>query len=176
MVNVNSFLKEIKEYAEENNVPIMTDEGINYLTNYIKKFNVQKILEIGTAIGYSAIMMALANPEAEITTIERDEKRYLEAIKNIKDGDVVVVDYENADTTANAFAAEFTVASPTEKVAEEDKIEHEDEVKKVNEKDNVERVTKVTEEDEKSKEEKKENSQQRENNRNKANGHFDMSV
>ncbi len=84
MVNDNSYLQQIKDYAEENNVPIMTDEGINFLTNYIKKYKVERILEIGTAIGYSAIMMAIANPDAEITTIERDEKRYLEAVKNIK--------------------------------------------------------------------------------------------
>lgn len=84
MVNTNAELEIIKEYAEENNVPIMTDEGISFLTDYIKKHNVKKILEIGAAIGYSAIMMALVDEEIEITTIERDEKRYLEAVKNIK--------------------------------------------------------------------------------------------
>lgn len=84
MVDIYSALQEMKDYAEENNVPIMTNDGITFLTNFIMKNDVQKILEIGTAIGYSAIMMALANPKAEITTIERDEKRYLEAIKNIK--------------------------------------------------------------------------------------------
>ena len=41
-------------------------------------------LEIGTAIGYSAIMMCLVDNDIEVTTIERDEKRYLEAIKNVK--------------------------------------------------------------------------------------------
>ena len=84
MVNSNAELDKIKEYAEENNVPIMTTEGITFLTNYIKKHTVKKILEIGAAIGYSAIMMALVDDEIEITTIERDEKRYLEAVKNIK--------------------------------------------------------------------------------------------
>lgn len=79
-----SAIKKIQEYAEENNVPIMTNEGITFLTDYIRKNNIKRILEVGTAIGYSAIMMALANEEAEITTIERDEKRYLEAIKNVK--------------------------------------------------------------------------------------------
>lgn len=79
-----SVIEDIQKYAEENNVPIMTDDGIEFLTDYIKKYKVKRILEVGTAIGYSAIMMALANPEAEITTIERDEKRYLEAIKNVK--------------------------------------------------------------------------------------------
>lgn len=77
-------IKKIQEYAEENNVPIMTNEGITFLTDYVRKYNIKRILEIGTAIGYSAIMMALANENAEITTIERDEKRYLEAIKNVK--------------------------------------------------------------------------------------------
>ncbi len=77
-------IESIKSYALENNVPIMQDSGINYLTNYIKKNKIKKILEIGTAIGYSAIMMCLVDSDVEVTTIERDEKRYLEAIKNIK--------------------------------------------------------------------------------------------
>lgn len=77
-------IKEIEKYAEENNVPIMTTDGIEFLTNYIKENNINKILEVGAAIGYSSIMMALTNPNAQITTIERDEKRYLEAVKNIK--------------------------------------------------------------------------------------------
>ena len=77
-------LKRIEEYAVDNNVPIMTKEGITFLTEYIKKHKVKKILEIGAAIGYSAIKMALVDEEIEITTVERDEKRYLEAVKNIK--------------------------------------------------------------------------------------------
>ena len=77
-------VKEIRTYAKENNVPIMMDDGIEFLTNYIVKNKINTVLEIGTAIGYSAIMMALANPNLEVTTIERDEKRYLEALKNIK--------------------------------------------------------------------------------------------
>lgn len=45
----------------------------------------KKILEIGTAIGYSAIRMALELPSAEIYTIERNEKRHEEAVNNIKE-------------------------------------------------------------------------------------------
>ena len=82
--NVYSIIREIKEYADRNNVPIMMDEGINFLTTYIIKNKVKNILEIGTAIGFSAIMMCLCNPNVTVTTIERDEKRYLEALKNIK--------------------------------------------------------------------------------------------
>ena len=84
MTNVYEIINEIRTYAKENNVPIMLDDGIEYLTNYIIKNNVNSVLEIGTAIGYSAIMMALTNPSLSVTTIERDEKRYLEALKNIK--------------------------------------------------------------------------------------------
>ena len=79
MTNVYETIKEIREYAEKNNVPIMMDDGIKYLINYINKNQVKSVLEIGTAIGYSAIMMALSNKDLFITTIERDEKRYLEA-------------------------------------------------------------------------------------------------
>ncbi len=76
-------LEEIEEYARINNVPIMLKDGINFLTDYIKKNNVKKILEIGCAIGYSSIKMALVDENITVTTIERDEDRYNEAIKNI---------------------------------------------------------------------------------------------
>ena len=80
----NDMIKKMKDYAKVNNVPIMTDGGIRYLLKYIKKNNVKNILEVGTAIGYSAIMMCGVADDIKVTTIERDEKRYLEAIKNIK--------------------------------------------------------------------------------------------
>ena len=79
-----NIIREIKNYADLNNVPIMADSGIRYLMSYIEKNKVRNILEIGTAIGYSAIMMCSVHPDVVVTTIERDEKRYLEAIKNIK--------------------------------------------------------------------------------------------
>ena len=81
-------IDQIKEYAIANNVPIMSDSGIRFLTNYIKDNNIKDILEVGTAIGYSAIMMAIVSDDIHITKIERDEKRYLEAIKNVKKMDL----------------------------------------------------------------------------------------
>ena len=75
---------EMEEYAKEHNVPIMERDGLRFLVKYIKKNKVKKILEVGTAIGYSAINMALSDKDIEVTTIEKDEKRYIEAIKNIK--------------------------------------------------------------------------------------------
>ena len=77
-------IREIKKYAIDNKVPIMQDDGIDFLTTFIIKNQINSVLEIGTAIGYSAIMMSLANPNLKITTIERDKDRYLEAVKNIK--------------------------------------------------------------------------------------------
>jgi len=84
MVKHHQDIKELKEYAKENNVPIMMDDGINFLTTFVIKHQIKNVLEVGTAIGYSAIMMALANPTLKVTSIERDEERYLEALKNVK--------------------------------------------------------------------------------------------
>lgn len=73
----------MERYAEANNVPIIELDSIKFIMKYIKMNNVKSVLEIGTAIGYSAILMANATSEVEITTIERDEKRYREAVKNV---------------------------------------------------------------------------------------------
>ena len=80
----NEIIKKMKDYAKVNNVPIITEGGLHYLLKYIKDNKINNILEVGTAIGYSAIMMCGVNDSIKVTTIERDEKRYLEAIKNIK--------------------------------------------------------------------------------------------
>ena len=85
MVEINkAIVKEIEEYAKKNKVPIMQREGIRYLTSYIAKNDIHNVLEIGTAIGYSAIMMAYTKEDIHITSIERDEQRYLEALRNVK--------------------------------------------------------------------------------------------
>ena len=76
---------DLENYAHENNIPIMLSDGIEFLLKYIKENNVKKVLEIGSAIGYSAIRMSLVDKDVRVTTIERDEKRYQEAIKNIGD-------------------------------------------------------------------------------------------
>ena len=76
-------LEEIERYAKEERVPIMMKDGIEYLCNYIKEHKIKRILEIGSAIGYSAIKMALVADDIMITTIEKDEKRYNVAVDNI---------------------------------------------------------------------------------------------
>lgn len=81
---LDELVRNMKKYALDNDVPIMTEGGINYLMKYIKKNNIKNILEVGTAIGYSSILMCSVDKDITVTTIERDEKRYLEALKNIK--------------------------------------------------------------------------------------------
>ena len=78
-------IKELKNHALEEKIPIMQDEGIDYLTTFIIKHQIETVLEIGTAVGYSSIMMCLSNPKVKVVTIERDEERYMEALKNIKE-------------------------------------------------------------------------------------------
>ena len=90
---------EMEEYANEHNVPIIEKDSIAFIMKFIKANNVKSILEIGTAIGYSAILMAQATNDVVVTTIERDESRYMEALKNIKKcnlEDKITVHYQDA--------------------------------------------------------------------------------
>lgn len=75
---------EMEKYAIENNVPIIEKKSIAFIMRYIKDHNVKSVLEIGSAIGYSAILMASSDKDVVVTTIERDETRYMECLKNVK--------------------------------------------------------------------------------------------
>ena len=74
----------MEEYAKEKDIPIMQKDGITFLMKYIKSHNIKNILEIGSAIGYSAILMASVSEDVKVTTIERDEVNYMECLKNVK--------------------------------------------------------------------------------------------
>lgn len=82
---MNGIIKEMERYAEANNVPIIEKDSIEFIRKYIKLNKVKSVLELGTAIGYSAILMAECDKNVEVTTIERDEKRYREAVKNVNE-------------------------------------------------------------------------------------------
>ena len=73
----------IKENALKNHVPILLDDTLEVITNILKEIKPRKILEIGTAVGYSAICFE-KYVEEKIDTIERDEDRFEEATKNVK--------------------------------------------------------------------------------------------
>lgn len=93
---------ELKAYAKENNVPIIFDEGLAFLESIIALNQPKRILEIGTAIGYSAIRMSKVC-DSEIYTIERNENMYNKALENIKKAnleDKIHIIFEDA---LNAF-------------------------------------------------------------------------
>lgn len=77
-------MEELERYAEINDIPIMMPDGIEFLVHYIETHPIKTILEIGTAIGYSAIKMALVSKDIHVTSIERDSTRFEEAKKNVK--------------------------------------------------------------------------------------------
>jgi predicted O-methyltransferase YrrM len=78
-------LDEIKSKALENHIPIIMDETLEVIANILSNENPKKILEIGTAIGYSAIQfLKHSNTDTIIDTIEIDEKRVIEANENIE--------------------------------------------------------------------------------------------
>ena len=71
---------EMKQYAQDFDVPIIQDQGLELMLQLLRIKQPQSILEIGTAIGYSSLMMARHLPNTHIVSIERDPKRYNEAI------------------------------------------------------------------------------------------------
>ncbi len=81
---INPLIKQLREYGLNHNIPIVSDEGLAYLLLLIKLKQVKHVLEIGCAIGYSSIAMAINNPDIIIDTIERDEKMIEKAKENIK--------------------------------------------------------------------------------------------
>lgn len=82
----DSLILEIEDFAHENNVPIVTKEVAEYLKFIVKTHKVKNILEVGTAIGYSGILMAkeIVGQDGKLYTIEIDEERYNQAQENIK--------------------------------------------------------------------------------------------
>lgn len=109
----NALLQEMERFAQEHHVPIMQLVGIDALNQLLRIQNPAKILEIGTAIGYSAIRMAMALPNCEIVTIERDAERVQHARKFIErsevaeriqviEGDALEVDVASLPSTIDA--------------------------------------------------------------------------
>ncbi len=79
-------LEQIKKKALEDHIPIIMDDTLEVIANILEENKPHKILEIGTAVGYSAICFAKYLAEdGKIDTIERDKERIIEAHKNIKD-------------------------------------------------------------------------------------------
>ncbi|MBV1709225.1 MAG: class I SAM-dependent methyltransferase [Erysipelothrix sp.] len=77
----------IKQKALDNQIPIMSDDSIEYIITNLQKHQCKSILEVGTAVGFSALSIACSIADVNITTIERDRARYDEAVRNIQNLD-----------------------------------------------------------------------------------------
>lgn len=97
-------LAKIKKYAIENKIPILHDESLKLIEDILLKKKPNKILEIGTAIGYSAICFSkyLYGHNSKIVTIEVNEKMYNTANQNLK-----MVNKENQIQVVLADAKEY---------------------------------------------------------------------
>ena len=84
MKDIEKF-NEIKEHAIERHIPIIMDDTLKVIEERLRARRTNRILEIGTAVGYSAICFSeFLEPSGIIDTIERDEERIKEAKENIK--------------------------------------------------------------------------------------------
>ena len=82
-------LEKIKQKALEEHIPIIMDDTLEVIEKYLKENKPHKILEIGTAVGYSAICFTeILAEDGQIDTIERDTERVKEAKENIKKAEV----------------------------------------------------------------------------------------
>ncbi len=92
-------ISKLEDYASINSIPIMQKEGIEFLISKLNESSAKSLLEIGSAIGYSAIMLADNVPGLKVETIELDDGRYCEAVKNITEaglGDRVIIHADDA--------------------------------------------------------------------------------
>lgn len=99
-------LKEIEDYAKENSVPIVQKDVANLLKFMVNLNKPCRILELGTAIGYSAILMCTnSTPSTKIVSVERDEAMVLKARENIKrynlEGNIEVIEGDCLEVLEN---------------------------------------------------------------------------
>lgn len=74
----------LEQYAKKHQIPIMEPVSMNVLTQLVRMYKPKSILEIGSAIGYSALRMHATNPTAKIVTIEKNQNMVQLARQNIK--------------------------------------------------------------------------------------------
>lgn len=76
---------EIEQHALERNIPVMQKEGILFLIEKLTEIHAKSCLEIGSAIGYSSMMMVSHVEDLKVDTIELNDERYREAVQNIEE-------------------------------------------------------------------------------------------
>ena len=76
---MNELLLEMRTFADQQGVPVLRQEAERLLRLLMERYQPLRILEIGTAIGYSALLMAQLVPNCRILTLEKDEERIRDA-------------------------------------------------------------------------------------------------
>lgn len=110
MNNTNELLKEIESKARERFMTVMLEDAFDVLIDIVSKRQPKKILELGTAVGYSGIAMLNASPDAKLYTVEYLEERAEEAKQNfIKAGvyERVVQFTASADEVLDNLSGDF---------------------------------------------------------------------
>lgn len=107
-------LNELKVKARENNVPIIQDEALIEIEKILEEIKPNNILEIGTAVGYSALCFSkyLRDKNSKITTVELKERLVIEArenIKNISDKNNIEVVHSDAEELMKSLNETFDV-------------------------------------------------------------------
>ncbi len=77
-------LKELEKFARANNIPVLLGDSAEFLANFVRERRFKKILEIGTAVGYSGSIMLLSSENATLDTIEINEASFNRAIETFK--------------------------------------------------------------------------------------------
>lgn len=85
MILIYELLKRLNADARKRFIPIIADDGADFLFSVVSQKKPLRILEIGTAIGYSGILMLTASPESELLTVEIDRERADEALENFRE-------------------------------------------------------------------------------------------
>ncbi len=70
--------------ARNQGIPVMQDQGLSFICDYIRSHKVRRIIEIGSAVGCSAILFASQSPKVHVITVEIDRDRFEKALQNIK--------------------------------------------------------------------------------------------
>ena len=84
-LNIDERISTRRAEALSRGIPVADDETLNFLLLTLRMAKPDRILEIGTAVGLSAVSMLYECPSARLTTIELEEERYIEAKKNFAD-------------------------------------------------------------------------------------------
>jgi predicted O-methyltransferase YrrM len=82
---ITQYLQSLKNYGIERKIPNISEKNAEFIKNIIRKYNPKRILEIGTANGYSTLQFSLAASEnTTIVTIECAWNAHIEAVEHFK--------------------------------------------------------------------------------------------